>query len=608
MTIEEHVITGTVLLMSAAGWAAVAQRWALIPAAFAGAAGTMLLWFAPGDAAMSAMGWAWPTLTLAVVAVTLPRARRDLRRRTRRWLVYPLLGLYTLAAAGGAYEVWCERRDARTNQAPGELVDIGGRRLHVSCVGSGRPAVILQSGLGGTSTDWASVSAAVAGDTQVCAYDRAGRGGSDAAPSPQDGAAIAADLHALLERRHIQGPVVLAGHSSGAPFVRIFADRFPEQVAGVVLLDGQPAEAFERLPAFPLFYRVFRRVSALLPSLARLGVGRLLSPGSSPRQFRSLRDEFAQLPATLRQTHAAGRLGARPLIVLTATRDAMDGWLPLQEEMATLSTNAVHRMAPYTHSALIEDPGGAAVSARAIRDVVAAARTAGRFAQSAAHEHGVDVVQRAVAAQRAHVEEVEQAEPRRVEKRDQLGERIRTAEPLGDVRFRDDDGGVGERPRRTAQHFQLVAFRVDLQQVGRGVAPHHVVEPLHRHGNLGEGAHVAFGGAHGHEGIAQRQQAGAAWNAGIDVQRELAFRSAQGHGIDVGVMLARDALHRVGAGRVGIDEDESGAGKRTVEPWRPTRHTDVDHRSRFESPIGEEPHAVFLPVRILRNPAERDVR
>ena len=77
--------------------------------------------------------------------------------------------------------------------------------------------------------------------------------------------------------RTFTGPFVLVGHSSGAQYVRIFAGRYPEQVAGMVLLDGQPAEAFEGLPSYPAFYSVFRRVFALLPSLARLGVGRLLS-------------------------------------------------------------------------------------------------------------------------------------------------------------------------------------------------------------------------------------------------------------------------------------------------------------------------------------------
>ncbi len=74
--------------------------------------------------------------------------------------------------------------------------------------------------------------------TEVCAYDRAGRGWSDSAPVPQDGMAVTTDLHALLERARVPGPFVMVGHSSGAEYVRIFAGRYPEHVAGMVLHTG----------------------------------------------------------------------------------------------------------------------------------------------------------------------------------------------------------------------------------------------------------------------------------------------------------------------------------------------------------------------------------
>jgi len=101
--------------------------------------------------------------------------------------------------------------------------------------------------------------------------------------------AAATDLHALLERARVPGPFVMVGHSSGAEYVWIFAGGYPEHVAGMVLLDGQPAEAFEGLPSHPAFYSGFRRVSALLPSFARLGVGRLV-----------FHDGFGSLPAPAR--------------------------------------------------------------------------------------------------------------------------------------------------------------------------------------------------------------------------------------------------------------------------------------------------------------------
>ena len=400
----EHVITGTVLLACASSWALLAtlsvqwtgqpQRWAALPAAFMGLAGAGLLAFAPSGTVIDALGWVWPPLLLMMIAVIVVRVRRDLDSRTRSWVVYPMLGVYALCAVGGGYQTIQESRDRRMSPAPGQLVDIGGRRLHLHCAGSGSPTVILESGLGEPAAYWGWISTAVAHDTQVCAYDRAGRGWSDPAPVPQDGVAVAMDLHALLDGGHVNGPLVLVGHSTGAQYVRIFAGRYPERVAGMVLLDGQPAEALERLPAFPTLYNlVLRRVSGLAPSVARLGVGRLAFRGafanlppqardmerlnsSSARAARSLRDEIAELPTSLAQARAFQSLGDRPLAVVTAAVDAMAGWLPLQDEMATLSTNSSHRLVPYTHDALVTDQDASHTSIEAIRDVVHAVRFA----------------------------------------------------------------------------------------------------------------------------------------------------------------------------------------------------------------------------------------
>jgi pimeloyl-ACP methyl ester carboxylesterase len=392
---EEHVITGAVLLAFASSWALLAtlsivsteqpQRWAAMPAGFMGLAGAGLLAFAPTGTVIDALGWVWPPLLLALIAGTVVRVHQDLHSRTRSWIVYPLLGVYALCAFGGGYQTIQESLERRTHGAAGQLVDVGGHRLHLNCAGSGTPTVILESGLGETGAYWGWISTAVAHETQVCVYDRAGRGWSDPASAAQDGVAVATDLHILLDRGHVPGPYVLVGHSSGAQYIRIFAGRYPERVSGMVLLDGQPAEAFERLPTYPAFYDGFRRVSALLPSLARLGVGRLVFPanvGSLPANARSLRDEFAELPTSLAQARSFQNLGDRPLVVVTAAQDALVGWLPLQDEMARLSTNSSHRVVPYAHDALITDEAAARTSSQAIRDVVNAVRLTTRLSTS----------------------------------------------------------------------------------------------------------------------------------------------------------------------------------------------------------------------------------
>lgn len=396
---DEHVMTGTILLTCAASWACLGtlsmlrqqpQRWTFAVATFMALAGATLLVFAPGSADIDTLGWIWPPLFLALLAATIVRVRRDLHSRSRRWVVYPLLGVYALVAVGGGYETVREARDRRII-APGQLVDVGGHRLHLRCAGSGTPPVLLESGLGETGAYWEWISPAVARDTKVCVYDRAGRGWSEPMSGPQDGVAVATDLHMLLDRADVPGPFVLVGHSSGAQYVRIFAGQYPEQVAGVVLLDGQPAEAFEGLPSYPTFYRVFHRLLAVLPTLARLGVGRVVVQPyvelpararemqrvhyASARFYLSLRDEFEQLPASLAQARSFRSLGDRPLVVVSAAQDAQAGWLPLQDRLATLSTNSSHRVVPSTHIALVTDQTAAQTSIQAIRDVVRAVRS-----------------------------------------------------------------------------------------------------------------------------------------------------------------------------------------------------------------------------------------
>lgn len=394
---QEHVITGAALVACASSWALLAvlstlwtslpQRWAAVPAGFLGLAGIGLVVFAPSSVGNDALGWVWPPLVVVLVAWTVVQVHRHVRSRTRLWLAYPLLGVYTLGAVGAGYQTVREWLEHRRHVPPGQLVDIGGRRLHLSCRGVGAPTVVLEASLGETAASFTWISSAVARDTTVCVYDRLGRGWSDPAPVPQDGLAVARDLHALLDHGGVRPPFVLVGYSSGAAYVRIFASQYPDVVAGMVLLDGQPSEAFDRLPDYPAFYSRFRRATALLPSLARVGVGRLvfhrgfesLPAGardmqrlhySSTRHWRSLRDEFAALPTSLAQARSLRSLGARPLIVVTAARNALDGWRPLQERMATLSTNSRHRIVPYTHDELVSDKDAAVASSDAIRDVV----------------------------------------------------------------------------------------------------------------------------------------------------------------------------------------------------------------------------------------------
>ena len=126
-------------------------------------------------------------------------------------------------------------------------MDVGDHRLHIDCVGQGSPTVILESGLGTMSADWANVQPAVAKTTRVCAYDRAGTGWSEPGPEPRDPRQIARELHTLLGNASIDGPYVV-GQSFGGLYVRMYAAQYPKEVEGMVLVDASHPDMWTRLP------------------------------------------------------------------------------------------------------------------------------------------------------------------------------------------------------------------------------------------------------------------------------------------------------------------------------------------------------------------------
>lgn len=384
----EPVVTGCVLVAFAVGWGLMAvlssrfsaqpQAWTLMPAAALGSIGLGLIVVQPGPALMDALGWIWPPALAILVIWMIVQVRAQLHGRGR-WLVAPIIAVLLVFAIGGAFATVGSATGLGATTASGRMIDVGGRDLYLECTGSGAPTVVLQSGLGESSSYWSRIAPAVAASSTVCAYDRAGHGRSDAPDGPQDGNALATDLHTLLERAGVSGPVILAAHSSGGPYARVFAARYPEQVAGVVLLDAQPAEAFTALPDYPATYRTLQLVYGLSPSLARVG---LLGPTlglpadqSTPAAARNARDELAILPTALQQAQALTSLGDRPLIVVTAGIGPQAGWLTAQAKLTDLSSDSVQRTVPSaTHASLIIGPE-AVNSAQAILDMVDAVRT-----------------------------------------------------------------------------------------------------------------------------------------------------------------------------------------------------------------------------------------
>jgi pimeloyl-ACP methyl ester carboxylesterase len=397
---KEHVLVGVVLLGFALGWALLAvlsvrfsdqpQRWAAAPATFMAVAGLVSL---SGFAAVQAVfRWVWPPVLFGLVVWMFLRVRRQMRSRIGRWLLYPVLAVLMIASVGGGYQTVRESLDAKAYPPPGRLIDVGGHRLHLYCTGSGTPTVVLEPGGGASSSDFGWIAPAVARDTTVCVYDRAGRGWSDPVDGPQDGAHIAADLHTLLQRAQVPGPYVLAGHSFGGLYVQSFAAQFPDQVAGMVLLDSTAPKPGPAQPTNTDPYNVIGRVAALAAASAHLGAARLLNPfsyttlpprsrdearakSSTASSLASSVEEYGVANTSMQQASALTSLNGKPLIVLTADEGADDQWQSKQDHMATLSTNSLHRHANATHASLLDDEADAAVASKAIHDVVTAVRT-----------------------------------------------------------------------------------------------------------------------------------------------------------------------------------------------------------------------------------------
>jgi pimeloyl-ACP methyl ester carboxylesterase len=320
--------------------------------------------------------------------------RRLLRGLARGTAVIVAL-IVGLAAVGASYEAIAAGGDAKAYPPPGRLVDVGGYSLHIQCVGTGSPAVVLESGLGGMSLDWSLVQKEMGQTTQVCAYDRAGMGWSDPGPQPRTPSQIARELHTLLANAGISGPYVLVGHSVGGKNVRMFALQHPEQVAGMVLVDAR--SEYADAPGAPADPQSLPQVTGSEWSLygagRRVGLVRLIGASQwgpltlSERTRTELAllatgqhgldataAESLAMTADNAQLQAAPSLGARPLIVLAADESmaTIPRWPEAQRRQAAMSTTGrLIVVAGSGHYIQLDHP---AVVIDAVRQVVAQVR------------------------------------------------------------------------------------------------------------------------------------------------------------------------------------------------------------------------------------------
>jgi pimeloyl-ACP methyl ester carboxylesterase len=227
-------------------------------------------------------------------------------------IVITLAAIFVLAGIGYIYQSIAAQRDLIAHPPPGELIDVGGYRLHLYCLGDGSPTIILIHGLGGNVYHWAKIQPALARITRVCAYDRAGYGWSDVGPRPRSPLQNAIELHTLLENTGIKDALILVGHSYGTNEAQVYADQYPDDVQGLVLIDGgiatevtKQCSSLNCMP--PSAYTGTEMFLSLQPVFFRLGIKRLFNfpqPFGDNLKFLSLEQRDA-LIAGYGQTRSA---------------------------------------------------------------------------------------------------------------------------------------------------------------------------------------------------------------------------------------------------------------------------------------------------------------
>lgn len=289
------------------------------------------------------------TTTVAAAPITKKQGRL---LRIVKWTFLSAVILIAAALACGAlYQALASYRDSQRFPQQGRSVALGaafpGVSLNINCTGqvsAGAPTVVMDAGLGMPAVSWGFVQPEVTKFARVCSYDRAGFGWSTAGPMPRTSKEIAKELHALLVAAGEKPPYVLVAHSFGGFNVRVYTGLYPAEVAGLVLVDTSHEDQNIRMP---VSMKNFRKKQAeegaaqqrLAPYLMFFGVARMMSVEQDPtgkmsndflkkmnylmlqpKYLEATAAELGSFETSASEARAAGNLGDRPLMVLTAEK------------------------------------------------------------------------------------------------------------------------------------------------------------------------------------------------------------------------------------------------------------------------------------------------
>lgn len=293
-------------------------------------------------------------MAMGGAAVRLPRTRP----RWTRWkrILAGITGVLALAAVAGAlYERHAVHRDQRRFPPPGVRVDVGGRQLHLLCIGSGSPVVLFEQAGFANSASFGVARTAIAARTRVCSYDRTGIGWSDPGPRTITAGLMTNDLRRLLDAASIAQPIVIVASSIGGVTAELFARRYPERVAGLVFLDAGNSEAAARTVAGNAASIVGLGCSAA-KAIGSVGFLRLIDPWDL-RHEKTVQSERS----------AALMYGAKPWVMLCGivrgARETLEEFAaapPLRREIPVTALSAETRESflPPALARIIGTPGG----------------------------------------------------------------------------------------------------------------------------------------------------------------------------------------------------------------------------------------------------------
>lgn len=301
------------------------------------------------------------------------------KKKTQAWrkLIYSLgvtlaVGI-TLISAAFIYEAIASKQAAKDYPSPGQMVDVGGYDLHLVKSGSGSQTIVFEAGSGETSLSWRDIPDKLAQYATVVTYDRAGYAWSEKATHERTGDQIVHELYSALKQENIPGPYLMVGHSLGGMYARLFAQTYPDEVMGLVLVDARPeddardtqaileAESFTgNPPASTLkllkqsgILRLFQ--DTLLEGLvAEEDRGQFINVIATPSYFET-KEEEAELAYTTEDAIRGQRLGALPVRIIarglpqdyaqvgiseTAGRKLEEIWQSGQRKMLDISTDS----------------------------------------------------------------------------------------------------------------------------------------------------------------------------------------------------------------------------------------------------------------------------